>query len=224
MGLVCLLFAYGCMGRGAIHNRLTAGRGQLALQTLRKTAGDPTSWPGLPGRLSRQTFGHETGFWRRVYADASDAGAFREWLYAINEPRTQNMVFEDPRPMSLHDFVGLYTSRVVYLYSAAAAWDAEAHRLSDMASVGAFYHANCVLDRTIRTERIAADLAIVMADLGRPEITDTMLDQHNKTNASKRANYERYYSPETIALVAKRDRLVIDSFGYKVAVRLSENI
>ena len=208
------LFAYGCMGQGAIQNRLTAGRGQLAFQTLRNAARHPASWPGLPGRLFRQTFGHDTSFWRRVYADASDAGAFREWLYAIHLPRVQNMVFEDPRPIPLHAFVGLYTARVVYLYSSPAEWNAKARTIRDQSSLAAFYRANSILDRMIRTESIAADLSKVMADVGRPEITETMLEQHGKTNASKRVSFERYYDRATIALVANQDCLVIDSFGY----------
>ena len=218
------LWAYGCMGQGAIQNRLTAGRGQLALQTLRNAVRHPASWAGLPGRLFRQTFGHDTSFWRRVYADASDAGAFREWLYAIHVPRIQNMVFEDPRPMPLHRAVGLYTARIIYLYSDPAAWEAEAHAISDQSGLAAFYRANSVLDRTIRTESIAADLGTVMADVGRPEITETMLEQHSKSNASKRADFKHYYDRDAIALVANRDRLVIDTFGYIVPTDFIETV
>jgi hypothetical protein len=215
------LFAYGCMGEGAIEGRLTAGRGGLALATLRRAARRPASWSGLPTIVARQTVGHDTRFWRRVYADASDIGAFREWLYAILGTRVQNMVFEDPRTMRLHRFVGLYTARAVYLYSDRDAWDAKAKKISNFSDLADFYRAQTVLDRTIRTESIAGDLAVVMAGLGRPEITETMLKQHGKTNASKRTSFERYYNAETIAFVADRDRLIIDSFGYTAPLVIS---
>ena len=131
------------------------------------------------------------------------------------------MVFEDSRGMRLHRFVGLYTARAVYIYSDRSAWDTRAKKISNFSDLADFYRAHSVLDRTIRTESIAEDLADIMADLGRPEITEILLNQHGRTNASKRTNFERYYDAETIALVADRDRLLIDSFGYTAQLSIS---
>ena len=208
------LFAYGCMGDGAIKGCLTTGRSRLALQTLRAAARYPDRWPKLPQLMLRQAILHDTSFWRRIYADAADISAFREWLYAIHTPQIQNMVFEDTRPMPLHGFAGLYSARVVYLYSDIAAWDTMARKISSQSSLDTFYRTHSVLDRTIKTESLVIDLAAIIADVGRLDITASILEQHGKTNASKRASVERYYDKDTIALVADRDRLVVDLFGY----------
>ena len=52
------LFAYGCMGEGAIKGALTSGRAGLALTTLRRAARRPDSWAGLPMIIARQTVGN----------------------------------------------------------------------------------------------------------------------------------------------------------------------
>lgn len=208
------LWAYGCMGNGGIETRLTARRLALAGRNLRAAARHPSRWAGLPRLILRQTADHDLGFWRRVYRDPSDPGAFREWLIAINEPRVQNMVFEDSRVLPVHTFAGLYTARLVYLYSYADAWDCEAPTLTSLDMLKNFFEQHKILDRMIRTEAIPADLAEVMKMIGHVNVTETVLAGEGRTNASKRDAFEMYYDTETLMLVAERDRLVIETFGY----------
>lgn len=202
------------MGKGAIETRLTTAWGMLALKTLRGAARRPGRWPALPGQLAWQFSRRNTGFWRRVYADASDRQAFREWLHAIHDPAIQTVVFEDDRPLALHDGVGLYTARLVYLYSDPVAWDRLAPDLPDRASVEAFFDARSVLQRVIRTECIAEDLAAVMQDVGRPDMTAARLEAEGRTNTSKRDAFETYHDAASIALIAERDAMIVDRFGY----------
>lgn len=208
------LWAYGCMGEGAIRTRLTTGRGALALRTLRGAALHPGDWLALPGVLLRQNHRHDTVFWRRVYADPDDRGAFRDWLQAIHDPDVQTRVFEDPRVLPLHEAVGLYSARLVYLYSDPVTWDRDAPTLRDPAGLAAFFAAHSVLDRMIRTETIAADIFAVLQDIGVTDMTRDRLEALGRTNSSKRDAFASYYDTATMDLVARRDSFVIDHFGY----------
>lgn len=208
------LWAYGCMGRGGIETQLTSSRYAQAIRKLRGGARRPQHWPRTIDLIMRQNLRHDTRFWRRVYADSSDRGAFREWLHAIHDPRNQSIVFEDSRRLQIHNSVGLYTSRLVYLYSEPAAWDAKVAELSDRSSIETFFDHHSVLDRTIRTEHLATDLAKVMQLMGRKDLTSVDLSATGRTNASKRDPFETYYDASSIALIANRDKMVIDRFGY----------
>lgn len=205
------LWTYGCDGRGSVRASLVDGsafrfRGQgwrshpsLALRSF--LMGSP-----LSGR-----------YWRRLYSDPSDPGAFREWLIAVNDPAVFNAIGEAYGGYALCRHSGLLTQRFMRLFCCAAGELGRLSALSDAASVRAFIEESCFVDEFLRNEALEYDLLKlctklkIVNTLDLPLLTDTGI----RTNASsRRGGAADFYCPQTAALVMRRDNVLISKFGY----------
>ena len=76
---------------------------------------------------------------------------------------------------------------------------------------------SCFIDHFIRNENLEPDLlaALKLADVQIPVEAESKVMSRPKTNTSSRKNGPGYYyDAGTEALVADRDRLIVEKFGY----------
>lgn len=206
------LWAYGCSGRGAICADLTSARPTQLLRITRRSTFHPNAW--LNSVISmRAHLTRDVVFWRSVYRDPFDAGAFRAWLKAILSPAGKALLSEGYASSPLAEFAGLYTFRFLRIGVMSACWRRHACELTSWASVARFYEEYAVVDGFIRQENLEHDLASAMQRAGYKDIRPEEL-KRERVNASTRRETAGYHDEETIALIAEQDAFVVNQFSY----------
>ncbi|ROT99097.1 hypothetical protein [Histidinibacterium lentulum] len=207
------LWSYGCMGEGEVRGRLTAPHGRILRQTVRATLarrlGPRAAWARLRTEHERNP-----AFWCDLYASADDPERFRRWLRAVMTlPGCRHLPDRYPL-LPLRGQVGFMTFRVLGLFTDWSAWHAGAHRIHGPADALDFYRRHCIVNHVLRTERAEADLEALLGSLGIAAPAVEQAQAPARSNRSKRCRHADYYDADTIALVAEKDRMVVELFGY----------
>lgn len=201
------LWAYGCGGQGGLYRSLTA----------------PPRFRGhgfslAPWTATRRLFhdlARPTRRWRKVYANADDPGLFREWLRMVHDPRRRHDLGEGYPDSPLSLYAGFFT----YRYAALYARDADAvyaPEIAEPARLKAVIEQDTLLRFAIRNEHLEDDLAGALArcGIGLNAAQREIVYSGRRTNASRRRHPGYYYDRETLDLVARRDGLLIEKYGY----------
>ncbi|SDY11644.1 hypothetical protein SAMN05444340_103289 [Citreimonas salinaria] len=118
----------------------------------------------------------------------------------------------------LHRYAGFYTYRYCNLYCRDER-TLHSGRLRDLASLRAFEEANCYIDDFIQTARLTADFVALIERHGwaDEETARAAIGEKDRVNTSRKGltKAEHFYDAETADLVAERERLLIDRFGYR---------
>ncbi len=157
-----------------------------------------------------------------LYDRNDPATSFRRWLRLMHDPRVLERVMQEYLPQSgLAPVLGLYTYRFLRVTTRFPRLllrnvfirnpqGAEAH----LRRFGAY-------DSVLHTETLTADL-LAFVDRNRrrfkPDAAEIIRNaDETPANASRRSlgSYRDYYDEESAALVAGRDRLFTDVFGYR---------
>lgn len=200
------LWAYGCDGRGTLYQALTSDLGWLRSR----------GWKHAPVRAAlslRHGPRRRRDFWREAYADVTSPACFQRWLRGIHDPSAATDLGDAYAASGLAEDIGLLTYRYLRLYCGALP-----RPPLDAGALAAFDRQHCYITRFLRTERLEEDLAAAFEALGRPLTSGQrrQLSGEWRTNASSRERDTAfYYDEESRALVAARDRLVVDRFGYR---------
>ncbi|CUI00283.1 hypothetical protein [Leisingera aquaemixtae] len=153
-----------------------------------------------------------------LYADPNNPDAFRTWLRKVMDPKLAPLLSGAYYSSRLHSHSGLYSYRFCNLYCAGSKTLHSGH-LRDPQSLAEWAEENCYIDRFLHTESLAADFRSVMIDhrLARAETLDTVIGAGKPMNASRSAAAKRsdFYDMETRQLVADRESLIINRFGYE---------
>ena len=158
--------------------------------------------------------------WQSLYQDVDNPELFRNWLRLLLDFQRRYDVGEGYGFSPLSRTAGLMTYRYLRLY--AAKWnDMKLYRdkrLSSNEGIAEFDRENNFTDYMIKSESLEQDFISMLVacgyvlDSGQRQI---ILDkQSDKTNVSSRHPVEYYYDQETIDLVAKRDRFLIEKYHY----------
>ncbi len=206
------LWAYGCSDRGGVQGRLKKSRAAAVERIMRTSYSQPERWRPAWFEI-KQHLSRDVEFWRDCYADANDAAAFRRWLIAILSPEGQRFMGADYAERPLAEFMGFFTYRFATVFTPKALWQKHAASIRAPADVAAFLEAHCAVQRFIRTERLEDDLAAVLAEIGRPDITAETL-RGDRINASRRKGMDAYYDSQTLDLVARAESALIAKFDY----------
>jgi hypothetical protein len=205
------LWAYGCDRKGAVFGNLT----QKGLKI--KGRGWRTNPYAAFRELLRSSPNRNAEKWQRTYEDVSDAGAFREWLYMMHDKEHLPDVGEGYRQSGLSRVSGLLTYRYMRLFACKEGEPDGLHALSTFDHLVEYERRNCFIGHFIRNENLEPDLlaALKLADVQIPVEAESKVMSRPKTNTSSRKNGPGYYyDAGTEAVVAGRDRLIVEKFGY----------
>ena len=202
-------WAYGIKNKeGGLRKRLTTRHYGYYLR-------QPSRWRRAPRGLFNMLT-KPADRWESFYADAEDTIAFRTWLHLLLNPRRK---FDNGEPYgfsSIAKFAGLMSFRYARLVwrDRAPLFDGSVRSLSALQATDAQQNQ---LHDTIQLESLATDLITTLIQAGHllsPEQI-AAIEQANRTNTSRRQMTDFYYDAETIALVAEKERFIIEKYGYQ---------
>lgn len=205
------LWAYGCDRKGTVFGNVT----KKGLKV--KGRGWKTNPYSAFRELLQSSPNRSPDKWKRTYQDVSDPGAFREWLHMMHDKDCLPDVGEGYRQSVLGRVAGLLTYRYMRLFACRKGEPDGLHALSTFDQLAEHERKNCFIDHFIRNENLESDLLAGLKQAGFkiPGETESEIASRPRTNTSSRkygADY--YYDRGTEALIADRDRLVVEKFGY----------
>ncbi len=191
------IWAFGCLGRGGLHYRLTK------VPKL-------SSYSGMKEFLFHSSKRRE---WKRVYKDSFNPELFRDWLKnLLNEKKTDFREGYNESPIS--GFAGLLTFRFLKIYS----YDfmKKSAGITDLNMLTEFDKENNFIDIMLKTETLHTSLIDNAENMGISveEMKDTLKKMVEKTNKSIRNNYHFYYDDETAELVKQKEKFIIEKYNY----------
>lgn len=191
------LWRFGCNQKGEIHRRLT----QEA--------------PEVMAKINKNKSEKVAEKWNSVYANPEEPENFRNWLKLIYNPWRMKDLRENYHKSSLSAFAGFMT----YRYCKFSLKDFQPETvIEDFSALKAYDEKNNMINGVIKTESLEEDLINVLQQAGH-EIDATIINQiyaskSQTKNATKRHPSSFYYDAETIALVAEKDKFIIEKFSY----------
>ncbi|HMB01920.1 MAG TPA: hypothetical protein VKS21_13120 [Spirochaetota bacterium] len=197
------LWASGCMHRGGLFQRLTYQPG------LTSWKGWDTIWQRF---IKRMRLFPDVNRFYELYADAGNVQNFREWLKLILV-QDKISIGEKFKESAIADAAGLYTYRYLKLYTYTGKKVRKIRTMREAVSKDRQYN---FIDLILRNETLHAELVANARLLGSdPETVRKVLRNFSsRINRSYRKNYQYYYDQETAALVAAKEKLIIDKFNY----------
>lgn len=205
------LWAYCCDGKGDLFKNVsTTG---IRVRDL--------GWRKAPFSVLLDVLGSRPNWhakaWMRTFRDVDDPGAFREWLRMLHDETYWRDVGEGYWSCPLNRFAGLLTYRYMRLFTARKRQLGTLRKVSTPEQLAAHERQHCFINYFIRNESLETDLlrALRLADIDVPPKVAAELLARPKTNtSSKKRGPHYYYDDETEALVGKRDRFIVEKFGY----------
>jgi len=204
------LWAYGCDSKGAVFHEVTKNK-----QSIRGLG-----WKTNPLAATHRMISlisRDPQKWRNTYADVNDASAFRTWLKMMHDPRHFLDIGEGYGALPMSRLAGLLTFRYIKLHCTKEHEQDSLRGISSYPELKEFEQSQCFIDRFIKNEELAHDLIQSLRDFG---ITvsngaESEIRSRPKTNTSSRNHGpEYYYDSDSEGLVAERERLIIEKFGY----------
>ncbi|HEX5151082.1 MAG TPA: hypothetical protein VFW07_06515 [Parafilimonas sp.] len=184
------LWAFGSLKKGALYE-----------QILKKNFLKKLKYPHL--------FFTPVNEWSEAYSDATNPELFRKWLKLLLVRRKDVVKFgESSVPGSL----GFLSYRYLQLYNYD--FDKSINKLKTFDDVKLFDEQNNFINFFIYNENLESDFKKLMLGLGFDEKKLNGVLQIPKTNRSNRTHYREYYDDETVELVKRQDKLIIEKHNY----------
>lgn len=207
------LWAYGCGGKGGLYTELTTPPLKSIQRHARTMVKNPVCRSQLPHAL-KADLTKRHNHWKRLYENSEDPVLFREWLGCILADKPLNAPhMEGGYPfLPLRVSCGLYAFRFLKLFTQSNLWRDFVSRSADQVYIKSFYDCNAITSHFVRMESIEDDLERVLRIAGYN--LPKREARSERTNASTRRDYRYYYDNESIEIVGKMDRLIIEKFDY----------
>jgi hypothetical protein len=222
------LWSYGCLQKGELYERLTNEKkwrkmldkeeGQAGASAEAADEGDGDDKGKGKGKVLPDNFSPERAktYW---YADPDNAEAFREWLQAVLAVQPLRKVLESGYGKSpISKAGGLMTFR--YFTLCTKNGENVDKAVSTLEALRNYDKEHCFIDYFVRNESLADDLVKAIEGCG-VELDDEkkkMILEAKRTNASSRPHGpDHYYDDASVQLVARREKFIIEKFGYKKA-------
>ena len=200
------LWAYGCQQEGMLQQALTHRRGSPR----------GLGWRAQPAYAMRRwlhSFRQDSAGWRELYTDVQNVQAFRTWLQRLHEPAKRWDSGEQFGRHACSRAVGFMTYRYLDFFCRGSF-----RAIGDLAGLQRFNAENNFVAHMIRTEQLEQDLLATLAALGvtpTPEQRQQILaGGRSNPSRGKRTAWREYYDQACVELVAQRDQLIIDRYGY----------
>jgi hypothetical protein len=205
------LWAYSCDSKGDFFDNVTTQGIRLRKR----------GWRLRPYALLVETLQSRPNWhaaqWKRTFRDINDPGAFRDWLYMLNDQTYWPDVGEGYWRCPLNRFAGLLTYRYMKLFTCRTGELDVLRRVRTPEQLAAHEDSHSFIDHFIRNEHLESDLlgALQRMDIDVPADLRARLVSAPRTNtSSKQHGTGYYYDAATEQLVGDRDRLIVDKFGY----------
>lgn len=210
------LWAYGCLGRGAMHAQLTYSFPAISYRMARAAILHPQIWLETARKIVYNS-GKNHREWIGYYADANEPQLFRAWLNALLSEKGKRFHMEDYPVLPLRDFTGLMTFRFLQLHVDHRHWLLIRQKIRSKDALLELYRRHNIVDRFVQMERLESDLGSILDEVGIAFTADD-LKSRKKTNSSQHRDAGYYYDAETIELVRRHDFLIVEEFGYEAPV------
>jgi hypothetical protein len=215
-------YAYGCERRGGITNAYLLADGfsaprWISVRNRLKNVTPTALLRRTPAFLTREAT-HRRAPWNAVMSDVDDVENFRRYMKMLFDPRHAFAAAMDYGFSPHRRDIGLFSYLYLWLYLRShdqlfEADGAVAHALRDPGTLDAAL----AVTHFIPMEALETSLVSALEEIGVRKMAgvSTKGVKEARTNSSKRMpDYRHYYDDETRALVASRDRLIIERHGY----------
>ncbi len=219
------LWSYGCQGKGELFQRLTH---EKRWQRLRekgearraREAAAPGAYQGdgddAPQRLPAHWDAERAKYW---YADPDNAEAFREWMQAVLGRRTlRHMLMAGYGKSPIGKAGGLMTYRYFTLFVKGA--ETAGPTVNNQLALRLKDNSDCFVRHFIRNESLAEDLIQMLQACGvdlSPAQRERVLSARKVNTSTRPHGPSHYYDEACVKLVARRERFIIEKFGYRDA-------
>lgn len=203
------VWAYGCDGEGILFERL-AGPRQLLGHGYRKSL--LTGVSNCLYELCRSR-----RFWRETYADSSSPVLFRRWLSALLDPERSRELGESYRKSPLSRFAGFYTYRYCRLFHRTVEhlYDGSVHNQEALLEADRKLNiVQCMLQTEKLTDGILELLESAGIDID-PRSRNEIAAMDRTNPSSRKKDLSFYYDRASSDLVADRDALIVNKYGYR---------
>lgn len=210
------LWAAGCAQQGDLYQRLTSDKAWVkigekieanAKARTDQAPADHVKRVVLPDDLSAE---RAKSFW---YADAENVEGFREWLRVACSLQTRRTVDPNMAKSPIGKIAGLMTYRYFNLYVRGA--NEMPVTIGTQEGLRAFEASNSFVQHVIRHDSLTEDLVKALERSG-IALSDEQRKMIYDTKASGRpSRIERFYDEASVDLVARREKFIIERFGYQ---------
>lgn len=155
--------------------------------------------------------------WLNTYNHVNDPVAFRAWLHMMHDAKYLPSIGEGYSICPVSRISGLMTFRYLKLFCTKLGEHKNLDQLLTFEQIKKYETDNCFIDYFIRNESLEPELFQVLERFGAkiPSNLKSEIISLPKSNVSSRKHGPRYYyETDTENLVAERERLIIDKFGY----------
>lgn len=214
------LWAFGCMQRGMFYHRVTEDRpSENGWKRFLKTEGSQFANESAASDAYREYERHRSELWRQSYGDGCDVECFRKWLGLMFDPERRFDSREGYGRSSISAIAGFMTFRYLWLFSLEKSTVLASEAFGSLGDLRKFDAKNNLLNAVIRMEHLEDDLLAVIAQAGY-ELTPAQRElvfaqRSNKRNQSKRLPMSAYYDSHSVKMVAEREALLIEKYGYE---------
>lgn len=213
------LWAYGCAGKGSVRQQVTR---RIDVQYLIRSLGAEmgrSDWAvGLMLRQAIADLKKPVRRWSATYDDPDDAEAFRTWLRLILDPDRRFDMAEGYGFSPVSRWAGIFSYRYLKLFSGLDDLLYRDHTLATHAGTQAAFERYQLVDFVVRNEHLEADLLEALRATGGTvpdaEREELLRASSKRTNASVRRHTSYYFDEATRALVAERERFIIERHSY----------
>ncbi len=208
------LWAYGCAGKGGLRTSLTCSRLRQSLRSWKaaKETGGPVA---AGGRAINSLFApSHAAMFRRLLSDPDNVVNFQQWLKNVLGDPGKRLLPEGYHGAAMKEGVGYFTYRFLRLATEHHAFKDRGQNLSRYEDIMAFYQTHNILDAVIRNEALEDGVAQALTRCG-IDVSPEILRNEGKSNMSKHKDYRYYYSEDGAELVQNRERLLVETFGYR---------
>ena len=206
------LWAFGCGGKGSLKNKLTK---RYPLEILNGF---------LIGNIDhiKNELKKPVNLWRMTYKNYKNPENFKKWLKLLHDSKRKKDIGEGYPQHCVSNFAGIMTYRYCRLYHRDFYLKKNKVNIKTYTDLKEFDRTNNLLDFIIRNESLENDVIDILKkagyELNEDKIKFIYDNAKVKTFKSKHYDISYYYDSETIDLVAKSEKFIIEKYGYKPPV------
>ncbi len=197
------MWAYGCGQKGALYNRLTRRTNLFTKKGIKKI---------IKKNLNIGFSKMDPELWKQLYSDVNNYKNFNIWLSLLLS-RKKHDIGENFKTNKISQFSGLLTYRYLSLYT----YREKFHDVQSLKDLKMYDINKNFVNIIIRTESLHEDLFENAKDLNfsQEKLKIILEGFKEKTNKSSRnEDYRIYYNNESINLVEKYEKFIIEKYNY----------